>query len=75
MLRTTVTLCELGRKEGWDDIAKIPVEAIIKRWKAKGCEKGRSRAVHVQGPWQALGATLDMEMRLVKKEVELIDLT
>ena len=25
------------------DIAKIPVDAIIKRWKAKGCEKGQSR--------------------------------
>jgi hypothetical protein len=43
MLSTLVTLCELGRRAGWDDISKIPVEAIIKRWKAKGCEKGQSR--------------------------------
>ena len=43
MLSTLVTLCELGRRVGWDDISKIPVEAIIKRWKAKGCEKGQSR--------------------------------
>ena len=40
---TLVTLCELGRKAGWDAVSKIPVEAIIKRWKAKGCAKGQSR--------------------------------
>ena len=59
MLRTTVTLCELGRKEGWDDIAKIPVEAIIKRWKAKGCEKGRSRRLK---KLFAAGHVVDAEM-------------
>ena len=43
MLSTLVTICELGRVAGWTEIAKIPVDAIIKRWKAKGCEKGQSR--------------------------------
>lgn len=43
MLSTLVTICELGRAAGWTDIAKIPVDAIIERWKAKGCEKGQSR--------------------------------
>ena len=32
-----------GRATGWTDIAKIPVDAIIERWMAKGCEKGQSR--------------------------------
>ena len=43
MLSTLVTICELGRAAGWTEIAKIPVDAIIKRWKVKGCEKGQSR--------------------------------
>ena len=38
-----VTICELGRSAGWDDVLKIPVDAIIERWKAKGCQKGQSR--------------------------------
>ena len=36
-------LCGLGRTARWDGIDKIPVEATIKRWKVKGCEKGQSR--------------------------------
>ena len=32
-----------GRAAGWTDIAKIPVDTIIERWMAKGCEKGQSR--------------------------------
>ena len=32
-------------------------------------------ALSTIGPWQALGAALDFEMRVVKKEVEVIDLT
>ena len=32
-------------------------------------------ALSTIGPWQALGAALDLEMRVVKKEVEVIDLT
>ena len=43
MLSTLVTIIELGRATGWTDIAKIPVDAIIERWMAKGCEKGQSR--------------------------------
>lgn len=43
MLSTLVTICELGRSAGWTNISKIPVDAIIERWKAKGCEKGQSR--------------------------------
>ena len=43
MPSTLVTIIELGRATGWTDIAKIPVDAIIERWMAKGCEKGQSR--------------------------------
>jgi hypothetical protein len=43
MLSTLVTICELGRSAGWTNISEIPVDAIIERWKAKGCEKGQSR--------------------------------
>ena len=43
MLSTLVTICELGRSAGWTDVSKIPVDGIIERWKAKGCQKGQSR--------------------------------
>ena len=45
--------------EHQDDVLKIPVDAIIERWKAKGCVKGKSRRLK---KLFADGVVVDAEM-------------
>ena len=50
LLRTLMTICELGKQAGWEDPTKIPVDEIVEEWRAQS-EKGR----YESAMWRAAG--------------------
>jgi hypothetical protein len=50
LLRTLMTICELGKLAGWEDPTKIPVDEIVEEWRGQS-KRGR----YESAMWRAAG--------------------